>query len=237
MKTKIVGVLYLLGLVAVLGLLMACAEAHPSYQVVALNVSPNNVSTGEKVLIKAEVKNVNSETDTFNVPLMVDGVADNRKSITLAPGQTELLTFELTKSKPGTYKISVGGRESTLTVHKPSPPDFRLSNLQILPAEVDVCESVVVTAKLTNAGGNQGSYTVELKIDGITNQAEKLTVSPGQICALCFKVSKGLPGTYQVTLGNLTGEFKVKDPPSPVFDIPVAPPCPPENSGPCDWGG
>ena len=237
MVRKTAGIILAVTLLAITGSLVACAEAHPSYQIVTLNVSPTNVATGEKVLVKAEIKNVNSETDTFTVPLMVDGVADNRKSITLAPGQTELLTFELTKSRPGTYKISVGGRESTLSVHKPSPADFRLSNLQILPAEVDICESVVITAKLTNAGGNQGSYTADLKIDGITNQAEKLTVSPGQNCSLCFKVSKGLPGTYQVTLGNLTGEFKVKEPPSPVFDIPVAPPCPPESNGPCGYGG
>ncbi len=233
MNKKTAGILLTLALLVIPGSLLACAEAHPSYQVVALNMSPTNVATGEKVTVQAEIKNVNSETDTFNVPLMVDGVADNRQSVRLAPGQTELVTFQLTRSRPGVYKISVGSRESTLTVHQPSPADFRLSNLQILPDEVDVCESVTITAILTNAGGNRGSYTVELKIDGVTNQADKLTVSPGQNCPLCFKISKGLPGTYQVALGSLTGEFKVKEPPAPVFDVPVAPPCPPDTSGSC----
>jgi len=227
----------ILALLVIPGSLAACAEAHSSYQVVSLNMTPTNVATGEKVTIQAQVKNVNSETDTFNVPLMVDGVADNRQNVTLVPGQTELITFQLAKSRPGVYKISVGGRESTLTVHQPSPADFNLSNMQIMPDEVDECQTVTITAKLTNAGGNSGSYTVELKIDGVVNQTQKLTVSPGQKCSLCFKVSKGLPGTYQVALGNLTGVFKVKEPPLPVFDIPVAPPCPPETSGSCGWGG
>ena len=218
------------------GLVLACAQAHASYEVLSLNV-PANVVAGEKVIIRAEVKNVNSQTDTYNVPLMVDGVADSRESITLAPGQTEPVAFELTRSRAGTYKVSVGGKESTLTVEKVAPPDFRFSNMEISPTEVNVCETVVITVTLSNVGGNQGSYTAELKIDGITNQAQKLSVPAGTNCPLCFKVAKGLPGTYNVTLGNLSGQFVVKEPATPVFNIPVAPPCPPDTSGSCSPRG
>jgi hypothetical protein len=233
MNKKIVRIIYLLALIAIPSLLLACVEAHPSYEVVSLNMTPTKIATGEKVTIEVEVKNINSETDTYNVPLMVDGVADSRKDITLAPGESELLVFELTRSHAGIYKISVGSKESTLTVQKPSPPDFQLSNLGINPTEVNVCESVAITAKLTNTGGSQGSYTAELKIDGITNQVQNLTISAGANCMLCFKVSKGLPGTYKVALGNLSGQFLVKEPPAPVFDVPIAPPCPPSSQGSC----
>jgi hypothetical protein len=234
---KTIGAICLLGLMAVLGLIQACAEAHSSYEVLSFNVVPAKVATGEKVTIVAEVKNVNSETDTYNIPLMVNGVADSRKSIMLAPGQSELLIFELTRSQAGSYKIRIGGKESTLTVEKPSPSEFRLSNLVINPDEVDVCQTAVITAKLTNIGGSQGSYTAELKIDGVTNQAQKLTVPAGANCALCFKIAKGLPGTYQVALGNLAGEFVVKEPATPVFNIPVSPTCPPSTSGSCSPRG
>jgi hypothetical protein len=240
MKRETIGAICLLTLVASLGFLLACVEAHPSYEVVSLNITPTTIATGEKVTIEAEVKNVNSETDTYNIPLMVDGVADSRKSVTLAPGQSELLTFELTRNHTGSYKISVGDKESTLTVQKPSPPDFRLSNLAINPDEVEVCETAVITATLTNIGGSRGGYTAELKIDGITNQVQKLTLSAGADCVLCFKVSKGLPGTYKVALGDLSGQFTVKEPPSPVFDIqitPPSPPCPPSDGGSCGYGG
>jgi hypothetical protein len=232
MKRETIGAICLLAL-ASLGLLQACVEAHPSYEVLSFNMAPTKVATGEKVTIEAEVRNVNSETDTYNIPLMVDGVADSRKSVTLAPGQSELLTFELTRNHTGSYKISVGNKESILTVEKPSPPDFRFSNLAINPDEVDVCETAVITATLTNIGGSRGSYTVELKIDGITNQTEKLTLTAGANCILCFKVAKGLPGTYKVALGDLSGQFIVKEPAAPVFDIPPSTPCPPSNSGSC----
>jgi hypothetical protein len=231
-RTKTIGAICLLVLMS-LGLLQACVEAHPSYEVVSLNITPTTIATGEKVTIEVKVRNVNSQADTYNVPLMVNGVADSRKDITLAPGESQPLIFELTRSHAGIYKISAGNKESTLTVEKPSPPDFHLSELDIKPGEVNICENVVITATLTNTGGSLGSYTIELKIDGITNQTEKLTIPAGADCMLCYKVSKGLPGTYKVALGDLSGQFLVKEPPAPVFDVPIAPPCPPSSQGSC----
>ena len=231
------GAILLLVLIAGIGFLSACVAAHPSYEVLSLNMAPTTVTTGEKVAIKVEVKNINSQADTYTIPLMVDGVADSRKSVTLAPGQTELLTFDLTINRAGSYKISVGGKESSLKVEKASPPDFRLSNLEISPTSVDLCENVVITADLVNNGASQGDFTAVLKIDGITNQIQKLAVPAGANCILCFKVSKGLPGTYKVVLGDLAGEFVVKEPPAPVFDVPIYQPCPPSDEGSCSPRG
>ncbi len=232
-----IGAICFLTLVTSLGLLLACVQAHPSYEVVSFNMAPTKIAIGEKVTIVAEVKNVNSESDTYNIPLMVNGVADSRKSVTLAPRQSELLTFELTRSQAGSYKISIGNKESTLIVEKPSPSDFRFSNLQINPEQVDICDSVMITANIKNIGGSRGGCTAELKIDGITNQVEKVTLSAGSDCVLCFKVAKGLPGTYRVALGDLSGQFTVQEPATPVFDVPVSPPCPPSNEGSCGYGG
>jgi len=236
MNKKTACAILILTLIPISGLLMACAEAKPSYQITSFYVTPATITTGEKATVQAEVKNTNSETDTYNIPVMVNGIADNRKSVTLAPGQTELLTFEVTRSRAGAYKISVGNKESTLTVENPSPAVWQLSNLQITPDRVDICESVVVTANLINVGGNKGSYTAELKIDGVVNQSQKFTAAAGAKCALCFKISKSLPGTYKVSLGSLSGEFIVNEPPAPVFDVPVTPPCPPSTEGPCGYG-
>ena len=237
MNKKIVRITCLLALMAIPSILLACVEAHPSYEVVSLNITPATIATGETATIEVQVRNSNAETDTYNVPLMVNGVADSRKSVTLTPGATEQLSFVLTLNHAGIYKISVGNKESTLIVQKPSPPDFHLSNLEINPTEVDIGKDVVITAQITNVGGSQGSYTAELKVDGITNQTEKLIISAGTDYMLVFKISKGLPGTYKVALGDLSGQFTVKEPPSPVFDVPIIPPCPPSNEGSCGPGG
>jgi hypothetical protein len=234
MNKRTIGTICLVALTAVLIFQQACQEAPPAFEVLSLDITPPKVITGEKATVEVEIRNNNTEMDTFNVPLMVNGVADDRKSITLAPEATGLITFVLTRNQAGTYRISVGNKESTLAVEKPLPPDFRLSNLEINPTEVDTGENVVITAKIANVGGTQGSYTAELKIDGITNQTEQIIIQAGTDYTLVFKISRDLPGTYTVALGGLTGQFVVKEPYRPVI---ITPPCPPSNSGSCGPGG
>jgi hypothetical protein len=218
MNKKTIGTIVLLVLIGMSGLLQACQKAPPLFETLSLDIMPPKVTTGEKATVEVEIRNSNAKMDKYNVPLMVNGVADDRKSITLAPGDTELITFILTKSQAGTYRVSVGNKEATLVVENPSPPDFRLSGLNINPSEVDTCEKVTVTAKVANVGGTQGTYTAELKIDGITDQTEKITISAGADYMLILEVCRGLPGTYAVALGDLAGQFTVKEPPKPVVN-------------------
>lgn len=215
-----------------ISLLQACAEAQPSFEVLSLDITPAKIITGEKATIDVEIRNNDTKAVTYNVPLIVNGVADDRRSVMLAPGATESISFTLTKSQAGTYRISIGSRESTLMVEMPLPPDFRLSNLEINPTEVNIGENVVITANIVNAGGTQGSYTAELKINGVTEQSEKLIIPAGTDYMLVFKISKDLPRTYIVTIGDLTDWYVVNEPPSPVI---ISPPCPPSSN--CGPGG
>ncbi len=234
MKRKTIGAICLLALIASLGLLQACAEAQPSFEVLSLDITPPKITTGEKATVEVEIRNSNAKVDTYNVPLMVNGVADDRKSITLTPGATELITFTLTRSQAGTYRISVGSKELNLVVEKLLPPDFRLSNLEINPSKVDSGEKVVITAKIANIGGTQGSYTAELKVDDCTVQTEEVTVAAGADSILSFGICADLPGTYMVTLGGLTGTFMVA---VPIQPIPPSNPSTPPVTYPCKARG
>lgn len=234
MNKRTIGAICLLALMTMTSLLQSCAEAQPSFEALSLDITPPNITTGEKATIEVEIRNNDTKEATYNVPLMVNGVADDRRSITLAPGETKLLTFMLTKNHPGTYSISVGRRESTVVVEKPLPPDFHLSNLEINPSEVNTGENVIVTAKIANIGGTQGTYIAELKIDGITDQTEKIIIPAGTDYMFVFKVSRDSPGTYTVALGEFTGKFVVLEPVQPIQLI-NPPACPP--SGGCGPGG
>jgi hypothetical protein len=216
LNKRVIGIIFLLVFIAIPGFLQACQETLPTFEVLSLDITPPKITTGEKATVEVEIRNSNAKIDTYNVPLMVNGVADGRKSITLAPGATELITFVLTRGQAGTYRISVGNKESTLVVEKLSPPDFRLSNLEINPSKVDSGEKVVITAKIANVGGTQGSYTAELKVDNCTVQTEEVTVAAGADSSLSFGICADLPGTYTVTLGELTGKFMVAVPIQPV---------------------
>jgi hypothetical protein len=227
---RIIGIIFLLVFIAIPGFLQACQETLPTFEVLSLDITPPKITPGEKATVEVEIRNSNAKLDTYNVPLMVNGVADDRKSITLTPGATELITFTLTRSQAGTYRISVGSKESNLVVEKLLPPDLRLSNLEINPSKVGSGEKVVITAKIANVGGTKGSYTAELKVDDCTVETEKVTVAAGADSILSFGICADLPGTYTVTLGELTGIFMVA---VPIQPIPPSNPSTPPVTYPC----
>jgi len=237
MNKRTIGTICLIALMASLSLLQACAEAQPGFEVLSLDITPPKISTGEKATIKVEIRNTSAKMDTYNVPLMVNGVADDRKSVTLAPDATELITFTLTRSHPGTYIISVGSSEATLVVEKLLPPEFHLSNLEINPTEVDSGEAIVITAKIANVGGTQDSYTAELKIDDCTVKTEKVTLAAGTDSTLSFRICADLPGTYTITLGELTGKFIVAAPILPIPSNNSSSNPPASDSHPCSARG
>ncbi len=86
---KTIGIIVLLVLTGMSGLLQACQEAPPLFETLSLDIIPPKVTTGEKATVEVEIRNNGDVKEvTYNVPLMVNGVADDRKSITLAPGTT-----------------------------------------------------------------------------------------------------------------------------------------------------
>jgi hypothetical protein len=206
----------LLACIAITILLPACQQAPNHFQVLSLDIEPPEVKVGEKATISAELRNGNASAETYNVPLMVNGVAQDRKTVMLTPGATEVVEFSLTKYKAGSYRISIGDRSSTLEVQAPLPAFFQISELGIVPTVANFGEKIIITARVANTGGAEGSYTAELKIDDCTVQTEKWTMAAGTKATLSFRVCTDLPGTYTVTLGELTGKFTVIEPVQPI---------------------
>ena len=72
----------------------------------------------------------------------------------------------LTQNVAGTYTVDVNGLSGTFTVKAPpvppAPAAFKVSQLSISPAEVQVGETVTVSATVANTDEVEGSYTVTL---------------------------------------------------------------------------
>ncbi len=185
---------------------------------------------GEKVTVSARVKNGNAGLKTYNVPLKVDGVTQDRKTVTLKRGATEVVEFSLVKYKPGSYKITIGDRSSTLEVQAPLPAAFQLSQLKISPEVANVGDKIDFTAIVTNTGGTHGVYLAELMIDNCNVKKEEVPLAAGTRSMLHFTICMDSPGTYTVTLGELTGQFVIIEPVQPI--PPNTTPSPPQR-GPC----
>jgi len=229
MKKTIIVVVSLLILALSLPL-QACQPASANnLEVLVLNVSPGKVIVNEKFTVIADISNTGKSEANYVVPVMVNGIADDRKSVLIAPGKSEQVQFTLSRSSPGTYEIKVGDKSASIEVEKSLPAILKLSDLKLNMEQANPGEEIVVTALLSNTGGSPGNYIAEIKINGIAEQAEKLILPPGVNYNLAFKIIKNDPGAYTVAIGDLTTKFTVIE---PVQAIQLtAPICPPQNSG------
>ncbi len=106
----------------------------------------------------------------------------------------------------------------------PVPAEFQLSELVINPAQTEVGEPVTISVTVQNTGQLEGSYTLTLQIDGEIEQSQKIILAAGESRQVSFTVIKDEPGTYTITLDNLTGEFTVLAPASSPPSVPASSP-------------
>jgi len=100
--------------------------------------------------------------------------------------------------------------------------DFRATNLQVSPAEVNPGGEVTVSVLVTNIGREAGSYDVALKINGSIEKVKTVPLGGGESTEVNFTISKDNPGTYRIEIAGLKGEFRVKKPPSAFFPLEYA---------------
>lgn len=93
----------------------------------------------------------------------------------------------------------------------PAPAYFTLADLSISARKVRLGKDVTVWATVSNVGGTQGTYVVELKVNGVVEASESVTLAPNQSTAVSFTVSKDQRGTYQVEVDGLKASFTVEE--------------------------
>ncbi len=86
---------------------------------------------------------------------------------------------------------------------------FRISDLQINPAEANPGEKISVTALVRNTDATEISYTAELKINGSVEEVMDLSIPSGETKPLNFLVQRDVPGLYNVVLGESSGQFLI----------------------------
>lgn len=105
----------------------------------------------------------------------------------------------------------LGGTTETMTP-APTPARFSITDLKVNPLVAAPGQTVAITATVINSGGSQGSYTIALKVNGVTEAEKEVSLSPGATGTVTFTVSKSTPGSYEVTVGDKSGNFEVRAP-------------------------
>lgn len=85
--------------------------------VVGINITGDAIA-GKPLKIVAEVQNTGKAPDSRQLQLLVNRNVTGNKSITVAPGETEKVTFEYRPKEPGVYTFEVEGIQKTVSVEE-----------------------------------------------------------------------------------------------------------------------
>jgi len=97
----------------------------------------------------------------------------------------------------------------------PTPAAFATSSLSVSPPGVNIGESVSISVLVTNAGEEEGSRTVTLKIDQVIEEAQEITLAGGASQTVTFTTSRNEADIYSVDVNGLPGSFRVEEAPPP----------------------
>jgi hypothetical protein len=122
---------------------------------------------------------------------------------------------ELALSAPINH-FSIYGVLAEVAATPTSPAHFVPSGLSIVPGVEKISafvtkigEVVTISANVANDGGQEGAYTVVLKLNGQTVDTKTITLAAGQSQQVTF-IRSGLDyGQYDVEVAGLTDEFTV----------------------------
>lgn len=89
--------------------------------------------------------------------------------------------------------------------------EFEVTALNISPTEVAKGEPTTVTADVENISGREGTYIATLTIDGVEAETKEVILTAGGKETVVFTVTKDIPGTYYVELGELSGTLRVRE--------------------------
>jgi len=208
-----------------------------AFTLTLVDISPSEVAPGEKVTITVSVANTGGREGSRTVVLEINGAKEAEKIITVAAGDSKVVSFSVTREEPGEYVVMVGGLGGSFIVAVPSvappPASFSLSQLSVNPAEVKPSEPVTITVSVENTGGTEGSYSLVLKINGVKEAEESVTVAAGASKEVSFTVTKEEAGSYSVDVDGLSASFIVSEAAPPV--TPVTPPPTPGPKLPLGW--
>ena len=147
-----------------------------------------------------------------------------------------LVLFEVVREAPGTFSVEVDGLAGEFrVVGPPAPAAFRVSGLSVTPSEVEPEEDVEVSVTVSNEGGESGSYTLDLILDGEVVESRTFTLSGGDSATETFTLSSGETGQHVVDVEGLLSFFWVIRKPALSPSPTPSPPSPPPSIPKIPW--
>jgi len=179
---------------------------------VAFNITPPGAGFDRDIFLTLGLDELQLPENALNVTMAYyDDVNDVWVFLETELGEPNGVA-ELTLSAPINH-FSIFGVLAELAPTPTPPAHFVASGLNIVTSVEKTTfvtktgESVTITANVANDGWQEGTYTVELKLNGETVDTKMVTVGAGQSKPVSFTRAGLDYGQYEVEVAGLSGEF------------------------------
>jgi len=191
------------------------------YEEIDLPALPENYYIVGKAY-KAEPEGV-----TFDPPLnLTIGYEDNAIPQNVSEEDIYIASYNATSESWVSLYSQVDTQNNTVTTQvshfttfaivgiatPPPPAEFTIASLDVTPEQVRPGEPVTISVNVTNTGGSEGSYTLDLTVNGGVEQTKTVSLAPQATETVAFTVTKEEPGSYSVSVDGLTRVFSVTAP-------------------------
>jgi hypothetical protein len=100
----------------------ALPPGQAAFTVSALTVNPAEVQPDGTVTVTATILNTGGIEGNYNAVLMINNAREAEKSVVVAAGSQETVSFTLSKKEAGSYTVDIGGVTKSFTVIDSSGP-------------------------------------------------------------------------------------------------------------------
>ena len=114
----------------------------------------------------------------------------------------------------------------------PAPAAFTVSGLLVTPSTIDDGGSVSIKVTVSNSGDLEGTYSVELKVDGQVVETQEVTLGGGESGDVTFTTTSAIAGRHSVSVAGRSGSFTVRAQEGPVTPTEPTTPEPPTPEPP-----
>ncbi len=172
-----------------------------------LNGFLNSMGTSKSIRVSFEY----GTTDDYGIATVSKTLSESGTFSISLPGLKANTEYHFRALADDGVSDIVTGDDMTFTTTGPAKiavvPD---SALTIEPLETVLGGEINISVPFGNNGGAEGTSTVTLKINGLIENTQEVTIPSGATQIVNFTLTKNIPGTYQVDINGVTGSFVVK---------------------------
>ncbi|MCK4402580.1 MAG: hypothetical protein KAV98_02270 [Dehalococcoidia bacterium] len=112
--------------------------AEPCFRPSNLVIEPGEAKPGQEITINLIITNIGGAAGTCTLELKVDGVVRSVKSVTLEPGESEVVSFSITEDMEGKHIVEIADLKGDFSIVIISRPWWLLSTAAIPPVIISL---------------------------------------------------------------------------------------------------